>query len=185
MSELLRLDAMALALIGGDVAALDDADLAAPTPCAGWNVADLIAHMNERHEAVNVSVLGTSVESVDDPREAFAHITARWIAAMERSGGTVVLPRSGPLATEKVLGVHLVDMLTHRWDLARALDRPCPVPARLLTAALPVARAITAPGSSFNGPGGVYRPSLAEDDARPALDNIVALLGRDPDWRAA
>ncbi|WP_063064815.1 TIGR03086 family metal-binding protein [Nocardia violaceofusca] len=183
MSELLRLDAMALALIGHDVVTLDDADLTAPTPCAGWNVADLIAHMNERHEAVNASVLGTTLDGVHDPREVFAQITARWIAAMERSGEVVALPRSGSLPIEHVLGVHLVDMLTHRWDLARALRRPCPVPARLLTAALPIARSITAPGSPLNGPGGAYRPRLAEDRSRPPLDAIVALLGRDPDWR--
>jgi hypothetical protein len=102
---------------------------------------------------------------------------------MERSGEVVALPRSGPLPIEHVLRVHLVDMLTHRWDLARALRRPCPVPARLLTVALPIARSITAPGSPLNGPGGAYRSRLAEDESRPPLDNIVALLGRDPDWR--
>lgn len=183
MSELLRLDAMALALIGHDVVTLEDADLTVPTPCAGWNVADLITHMNERHEAVNSSVLGTSAEFADDPRAAFAHVTARWIAAIERSGEVVELPRSGPLATERVLGIHLVDMLTHRWDLARALHRPCPVPQRLAAVALPIARSITAPGSPLTGPGGAYRPRLAEDESRPPLDRIVALLGRDPDWR--
>ena len=184
MTELLRLDAMALALTARDVVTLDEADLTAPTPCAGWDVADLIRHMNERHEAAIASILPVAADLTGDPREVFAHICARWIAAVEQSGETMVLPRRGPLAAERVLAVHLVDMLTHRWDIARALGRDCPVPARLLDAALPIARSITAPGSSLNGPGGVYSPGLAEDASRPALDNIVALLGRDPDWRA-
>ncbi|PPJ00115.1 TIGR03086 family protein, partial [Nocardia cyriacigeorgica] len=46
--------------------------------------------------------------------------------------------------------------------------------------ALPIARSITAPGSPLNGPNGVYHPSLAENPTRPAMDNIAALLGRDP-----
>ncbi|WP_227982859.1 maleylpyruvate isomerase family mycothiol-dependent enzyme [Nocardia spumae] len=183
MSELLRLDAMALALIARDVVTLGEADLTAPTPCAGWDVADLIRHMNERHEAVVASILPTAADLSGDPREVFAHVCARWVAAVEQSGEIVVLPQAGPLAAEQVLAVHLVDMLTHRWDIARALRRDCPVPARLLETALPIARSITAPGSRLNGPGGVYSARLAEDESRPVLDTVVALLGRDPRWR--
>lgn len=39
MSELLRLDATATALIAHDVATVADAEMDAPTPCADWTVA--------------------------------------------------------------------------------------------------------------------------------------------------
>ncbi|KAB2388872.1 TIGR03086 family protein [Actinomadura montaniterrae] len=183
MTDLLRLDATALALIGHDVALIPDSALANPTPCEGWTVADLLRHMNERHDAVAQTVLA-SVKESDDPRDDFARIAARWMAALEKTGQTVEIPWRGPTSTEWVLGVHVVDMLVHRWDLASALQTPLVVPARLAEAALPLARANTAPGSPLNGPGGAYRQPFAEDPTNSVMDNIVALLGRNPRWSA-
>ncbi|WP_242884183.1 TIGR03086 family metal-binding protein [Actinomadura litoris] len=181
MTDLFRLDATALALIGHDVALIPDAAMAAPTPCEGWTVADLLHHMNERHEALARTVL-PPLEPGEDPRDDFARVAGRSLTALDRTGTTVDLPWRGPAPTEWVLGVHVVDMLVHRWDLARALGTALDTPAGLLAAALPLARANTAPGSVLNGPGGVYRPPLPEDPDRPAIDTIVALLGRDPRW---
>lgn len=181
MTDLLRLDATALALLGHDVVLIPDAALTNPTPCEGWTVTDLLHHMNERHEAFTRTVLPPFEES-KDPRDDFAYIATRWAAALEHSGETVNLPRRGPTSTEWVLGVHVVDMLVHRWDLARALQTTLAVPAKLIQIALPLARANTAPGSVLNQPGGAYHPPLAESPDRSAIDNIVALLGRDPRW---
>ncbi len=75
-------------------------------------------------------------------------------------------------------------MLVHRWDLARALERPYAAPSVLTRAALPIARTMTGPGSGLNGPGGVYKPPLPEDPALDPVANLAALLGRDPRWRA-
>jgi uncharacterized protein (TIGR03086 family) len=180
-ADLYRLDATALALLGHDVALVPDDAMANPTPCDGWTVTDLLNHMNERHEAI-ARVALPPLEVNGDPRDGFARIAARCLAVLEEAGETVDLPQRGPTPTRMVLGVHAVDMLVHRWDLARALGTVPSVPSRLTDAVLPLARANTAPGSPLNGPGGVYRPSLAEDPARPAIDNLAALLGRDPGW---
>ncbi|MFG2004926.1 TIGR03086 family metal-binding protein [Spirillospora sp. NPDC048911] len=182
VTELLRLDATALALIGHDVALIADSALTRPTPCEGWTVADLLRHMNERHDAVAQTMLGPLGEEDDDPRADFARIAARWSVALQTTGPTLNLPSRGPVSTEWVLGVHVVDMLVHRWDLARALQVPLTVPAALEQAALPLARANTAPGSPLNQPGGAYRPPFGEDPANSEMDTIVALLGRDPRW---
>ncbi|WP_412515384.1 TIGR03086 family protein [Actinomadura madurae] len=181
MTDLLAFDATALALLGHDVALVPDAAMKNPTPCEGWTVADLLHHMNEEHEALARAQL-PPIEVTGDPRDAFARIAARCLAAFERAGETVDLPKYGPIPTETVFGVHGVDMLVHRWDLARALGDTPTVPTRLAEIALPLARTSTAPGSPLNGPGGVYRPPLPEDPARPAIDNLAALLGRDPAW---
>ncbi|MGY2063508.1 TIGR03086 family metal-binding protein, partial [Nocardia gipuzkoensis] len=122
-------------------------------------------------------------ERADDPRDDFSRITGRWLAVVEASGDEFVLPDRGAVRTEWFLGVHVVDMLVHRWDLARAVGRDCTVPQRLLAAALPLAQANTAPGSVLNGPGGVYHPPLSQDSATTTLETIVALLGRDPKWQ--
>jgi uncharacterized protein (TIGR03086 family) len=181
LADLLRLDATALALIGHDVALIPDSAMANPTPCEGWTVADLLRHMNERHDAVARTVLPPLDRESDDPRADFARITARVMAVFE-TNETVNIPWRGPEPTARVLGIHVVDMLVHRWDLARALETSPAVPAGLAEAVLPLARANTAPGSPLNGPGGVYRPPVAEDPANSPMDTIVALLGRDPRW---
>ncbi|MES9601765.1 maleylpyruvate isomerase family mycothiol-dependent enzyme [Actinomadura sp. NPDC000929] len=181
MTDLLSLDATAVALTGHDVALIPDAAMEAPTPCEGWTVTDLVRHMNERHEAIARTAL-PPLEPAGDPRDDFALVAARCLAVLERAGETVTMPRLGPLSTEWVLGIHAVDMLVHRWDLARALRTTAAVPSWIAEAALPLARANTAPGSPLNGPGGAYRPPLAEDPSRPTIDNIAALLGRDPLW---
>ncbi|MEV4252303.1 TIGR03086 family metal-binding protein [Spirillospora sp. NPDC049652] len=181
LADLCGLDATALALLGHDVAMVPDNAMADPTPCEGWTITDLLRHMNERHEAIARTVL-PPLEADGDPRDDFARIAARCLAVLEQAGDTVNLPRRGPTPTAMVLGVHTVDMLVHRWDLARALGTTPAVPPRLAEAALSLARANTAPGSPLNGPGGVYAPPLAEDPSRPAIDNIAALLGRDPRW---
>jgi hypothetical protein len=89
--------------------------------------------MNERHEAI-ARVALPPLEVNGDPRDGFARIAARCLAVLEEAGETVDLPQRDPTPTWMVLGVHAVDMLVHRWDLARAID------------------------------------------------NLAALLGRDPDW---
>lgn len=102
---------------------------------------------------------------------------------LEQAGDTVNVPRrGGHRPTEWILGVHVVDMLVHRWDLAAALGAPLIVPAPLTESALPLARANTAPGSSLNGPGGDYRQPFALDAGNSTMDTIVALLGRAPRW---
>ncbi|MFD0854783.1 maleylpyruvate isomerase family mycothiol-dependent enzyme, partial [Actinomadura adrarensis] len=143
LTDLLRLNATALALIGHDVALIPDSALTRPTPCDGWTVTDLLQHMNERHDAVAQTVLDPLDQHSSDPRDDFARITSRWTAVLQTAGPELNLPSQGPVSTEWVLGVHTVDMLVHRWDLASALQTPLPVPAKLVEAVLPLARAST------------------------------------------
>lgn len=179
-----ELDATALALIGHDVAMIPDASLGASTPCEGWTVADLVRHMNEQHEAITSTILSTSSEHSEDPRGSFARHAARWVVALEQAGDAIHVPKvGGPVPKHMVLQVHFVDMLVHRWDIARALGQPCLIPPGHAEYALPIARSITGPGSNLSGPGGVYQPPLDEDAALPPIDNIAALLGRSPRWR--
>lgn len=124
----------------------------------------------------------------DDPRDDFARIAAGWTVAFEQVGSSArpwtTPEEAGTLSTEWVLGVHFVDMLVRRWGLASALGASLTVPAKLTAAALPLAQANTARDSPLNGPGGDYRQAFARDSADSTMDNIVALLGRNPRWPA-
>lgn len=178
----LQADAMSLALIAHDVALLSDDALSYPTPCDGWTVADLVRHMNEQHEQIIGPVLGPFGAADEDPRSDFALIAARWIAAVQADDDIEVPKVRKRLPVGSVIDIHLVDMLVHRWDLARAQHLTAHVPDVLADLALPIARSITQPGSPLTGPDGVYDAPRAEAPASPAIDNLAALLGRDPQW---
>ena len=133
-------------------AALDDADrivgrvtpadLARPTPCAGWDLADLLAHMIGQHHGFAAAVRDGNApaaayavrpwtpagwaESVRTLREAFAAADP---------GRAVVLVEIGPAALplRRVVGAQLLDTVVHTWDVARALGRehlPAPSSSR-------------------------------------------------------
>ncbi len=175
------LDTAALALIAADVALLKDTDLDRATPCAGWNVADLLQHMNQRHHAVSSQFLGSRPEPSPDPRRRFAVAAAEWTLALASGGDPIRVPGlAEPVPRDKVRAVHFIDMLTHRWDLAKALSRPTRDSESLADSAMPIARLVTAPGSALVGTA--YQPSVGYHAAAPAIDRLAALLGRDPGW---
>lgn len=184
----LQADAIALSLLGHDVALVADDAMSNPTPCDGWTVADLVRHMNQQHEEIISTVLEPFDSGDDDPRSDFSLIGARWIAAVQQAGDEIEVPKAGGFVrTSRVIDIHFVDMLVHRWDLAKALQLDCHVPALLTDLALPIGRSITGPGTALNGPGGVYNPPHLEGDTLAPIDNLAALLGRDPrrapeDW---
>lgn len=183
MSDPLRLDAAALALIGHDIVMLTDRERSTPTPCTGWNVTDLVRHMNERHEETLERSVGPPPSSTEDPITEFPRVAAWWIATLERAGGPVPVPRLGrSVPVADLAAVHMLDMLVHRWDLRSALGLDCPTPERLTTAALLVARRITAPGSPLSGDNGVYGPARDIPEGLSPIQALAALLGRDPTW---
>jgi uncharacterized protein (TIGR03086 family) len=183
MHPIQRLDAAAVALITHDVVTTTDQAMTLPTPCAGWTVADLIRHINDEHEAISQTVLGPLHHRSEDPRDDFAAITARWILALAAAGPMLMVPKArATIATDQVRAIHLVDMLVHRWDLAKATDRDSEIESVLADTALPIARSITAPTNPYGLVGFAYATPKAEKPDRRPIDNLAALLGRNPDW---
>jgi uncharacterized protein (TIGR03086 family) len=177
------LDFAALALITHDVILVDDGDLMNPTPCGQWTVADLVRHMNDEHEDIAELVLGPMKRRSNDPRDDFPLIAARWVMALDQAGPNVMVPKmQATIQRDLVHSVHHVDMLVHRWDLSKALQRSCLVANELTDPAIPIARAMTAPGSPLVGQ--VYAKPRDEPLARTPVDILAALLGRDPNWAA-
>ncbi|GAB3312550.1 TIGR03086 family protein [Epidermidibacterium keratini] len=175
-------DRDALELIDADVAKISDGQLALATPCEGWTVSDLLRHMAFEHELIVATVLGPSITR-DDPREEFARSVDRWLVAMDRVGELVYLPRlHRDVPAARVLAVHGLDMIVHRWDLAKSVGIPVETPAALVAHALPIAESVSAPDSPLVN--SAYQPRRRARSRDP-LDRIVALLGRDPDWSNA
>ncbi|MBV8179164.1 MAG: TIGR03086 family protein [Mycobacterium sp.] len=180
------MDAGALNDLRFDVGSVTDAELQLPTPCGGWDVEDLIAHMDAEHEAI-LEPLTDALAPDPDVRTAFDKSATRWITAFGRHrSATVLVPKFGTeLPVKSVLAAHFMDMLVHRLDLAHARGKIAHIADEWISVALGVARAIPAdsplrnpssPAYSYSSPVSIVRDA-------PLLDQLVAALGRNPDER--
>lgn len=149
-----------------------DGDLAAPTPCARWDIQDLYAHLLD----TNASLAGTLglrpeppvARGACAPRELTYRDSARHAAeALARAGD----------AAEELFEAHLANTLIHTWDLAQAtwfdFDPPGP---EVIGIALRYLHRLPA---ESRGPGKPFAAALDFPAAAP-MDEVLFLAGRIP-----
>lgn len=162
------------------------ADLELATPCAGWSVADLLAHLTVQHRGFAAAARGeeASWEPViaADPVADYLSASAEVLQAFAAARGPFQLPELGPapFPAEQAIGFHFIDYVVHSWDLARPLGVPVSFDETVLKPALEVARLVPG-GAARTGPGAAFAQALPEGEG-PLLDRVVALLGRSPNW---
>lgn len=155
--------------------------LSLPTPCAEWDVRQLIGHLVEGNEiftrAVDFELAGYVG---DDPFEVYARTTEAVRLAWRQPG---VLDREitgpfGSLPGHLVVRMHFVDHLVHGWDLAKATGQDATIEAPLATAAYEEVTA--ALEASSRGPGMPFAAEVTSGADAPAYERLVAFLGREP-----
>lgn len=171
------------------------ADLARPTPCAGWTLRDLLAHMTAQHRGFAAAAHGDASPGPWQPRDAGPDPVADYRDAagtvLDAFAAPGILGRDFPLPefpgspsvpAGQAIGFHFLDCTVHAWDTARALGTAPPgLDAGLLAAALTAARAV--PGGAHRlGPGAAFGPARPAPAGAGTLDRVVAALGRDPGW---
>jgi uncharacterized protein (TIGR03086 family) len=182
------------------VSAVTVEDLAKPTPCTGWRLADLLSHMTVQHRGFAAAARGhgadlalwqpeTVADAVAvDPAGTYYAAAAAVIEAF--AGEDVLdtafaLPELGPGATfpgSLAIGFHLVDYVVHGWDVARTMGRPFELPPDVVAAALPLAFAV--PDGDFRaGDNAMFGPAVSPTEPTNDLDRILAHLGRSPQWK--
>ncbi|MEV1035804.1 TIGR03086 family metal-binding protein [Streptomyces sp. NPDC050204] len=167
----------------------------APTPCGGWSLRRLLAHMAAQHLGFAAAAGGGPVDEavwqetpLDDPRRAYADSVDRVLDAFAADGvldRTVVLPWIHPtmtFAAPRAIGFHLVDYVVHGWDVAASLGIPAAYDEDLVLAAAGVARNEVPTGPSRERPGASFRPAVELAGPASAEDRLLASLGRDPWW---
>jgi uncharacterized protein (TIGR03086 family) len=185
-----------------DVVSLVSADdLPLATPCVGWNLADLLAHMTVQHLGFAAAARGhgddEAVWQTDtvaaavaaDPAGAYAEAAAEVLDAFAGDGvldTEFALPELGPGAmfpAAMAIGFHYVDYVVHGWDVARTLGQSYELPVDVVAAAVPLA--LVVPDGDFrtidNAPFG---PAIPSTDPADDLDRVLAYLGRSPQWQA-
>src|ERR1700743_232368 len=129
------------------VSAVTADDLAKPTPCAGWNLADLLAHMTVQHRGFAAAARGHGADEAlwqpatvadavaADPVGAYSAAATEVIDAFAGAGGRdseFALPEFGPGAmfpAAMAIGFHYVDYVVHGWGVGRTLGQASQPPA--------------------------------------------------------
>ena len=186
--DLRELDRRSLLVLDKIVATATPADLARPTPCTGWTLADLLRHqVSENHAFATAAREGSAPDwdagdLGDDARAAYQASVDDFLDAM---ADDAVLDRQltinhfGTFPGTIAAHMHLVDTVAHGWDLARTLGLPYEPDAEAVHAALQLAAHIPDEGREKNGS---FAHSVETEADAGELDRFLALLGRDPAW---
>lgn len=196
-SDVLPLHRAAVAASVNVVEGVTRDDLAKPTPCAGWTLADLLAHMTVQNRGFAAAARGRGADlSLWDPATVRDAVAADAVGVYAASADDVLdaftapgvleatfhLPEFGSEATfpgSIAIGFHFIDYVVHGWDVARALDADFDLPDDVISAALPLALAV--PDGDFRSTdGSPFAPAVTTKDQVSGLDRILAHLGRSP-----
>ncbi|WP_158889268.1 TIGR03086 family metal-binding protein [Amycolatopsis anabasis] len=180
-----EVDRRAIAATGRIIEGLGAADWGRPTPCSGWAVRDVVAHLIGNNENFGAQAAGRTPPSpVERPDHAlagaYAESAARYLEDFAGEGALerrIVLGEFGTFPGSVTAGVHFVDVLVHGWDLGQALgldylpEDDLALPALAFAERYPDAAPVRGPGGAF-----AY-PVEVPEDARPG-ERLIALLGR-------
>jgi len=161
------------------------------TPCAGWDLRRLVAHMTAQHHGFAAAARGVGGErehwreqvEVDEPARAHRAAADAVLSAFAAPGVTereFVLPElGGGFAGRTAIGFHFVDYVVHAWDVAAALGVRLRLADEVLGAALAVARRVPTDPAG-RGPGFAFAPALPVAEGSGPLEEALRLLGREP-----
>lgn len=171
--------------LGSLLLVTDDA-MARPSPCAGWDLRDLLAHMNDSlkalHEAGDVGHVEVSAAmNYGDPdanpvatlRNRACSMLGAWASHEDREWITV---DGCPVTGGVVTATGALEITVHGWDVAQTLGQDRPIPRELADELLPLAALLVTDAdrpTRFAAP--VPTSTTAPSDVR-----LLAFLGRRP-----
>jgi len=167
------------------VARINDAQWSAPTPCAEWNVRDVLNHTVGGMRIFAAELTGEDPGADheadwlgDDPQGRFtsaAHADRSAWSRPDALARTVTISLGslpGPMAAV----VHLTEILVHGVDLAVATGQERLIDQELCAGLLGTMR--TMGMDAFRVPG-VFGPEVAAPEAVAPHEQLAAFLGRD------
>ncbi len=156
-----------------------------PTPCTDWTVRTLIAHLIDANRRFTHVAEGQPVTRPDRPpdlgaedytdsyRESAKALAEAW-KVPGRLDQLFRLP-FGELPGRAALGMRLVELTGHGWDLARATGQQPEFDQELVAAATRFAQRSLPPGQRSGTP---FAPASEAPADASALDHLAAFLGR-------
>jgi uncharacterized protein (TIGR03086 family) len=159
--------------------------IASATPCASFDVAQLIDHtIGTQHMVTDAlqdkpfNMTGVEVAR-NEQAAAFDRAAADAVAKLRRDGALgkdVTLP-FGTFSGEKLMGLATLDTFQHAWDLAKATGQDTDLDAGLAKSLMDLAVAHMAHVPRGEEPA-PYGPEQTAPAGAPAADRLAAFLGR-------
>jgi uncharacterized protein (TIGR03086 family) len=165
-----------------------------PTPCALWNVTQVLQHAAGDQHGFASFLTGEpgpsenpfepSGKLTDDPRAyveaALERSAAAW-AGVDPTAAEVPVPvPPNKMAPSLGAGACALDAAVHAWDIAVATGQPSPLTAEMAAELLPVAKSIVEPLRQW----GAYAAALPAEPGDGPVADLLRYLGRDPSWTA-
>lgn len=178
-----------LAAVAALINAIGPDQWSAPTPCEQWDVQRLVEHLVGMN-LVFAAMLANEHPpqrgaglSRDDLPQAFSESAATLLDAFGEPG---VLDRSymGPLGSATGadrLQIRLYDLLAHGWDLAAATGQPARLPEDAANDVL----GFVQEQLEDDARAGRFAPPQPTSEGAPAIEHLVAFLGRRVTWTPA
>jgi uncharacterized protein (TIGR03086 family) len=195
MSSVVDLDRRAVEVSVGIAARITPAQLTRPTPCAGWNLADLLSHMIAQHYGFAAAAEGNGADAsawevhpvAAQPSSAYAAAARRVIAAfaaadvLQRSFWLPEIRGGISLRAPTAIGFHLVDYVVHGWDVAAAMGVQADYPPDVVAAALAIAEQVPDDATRLAA-GASFQPARPIPAGETPMRRMLLLLGRSPSW---
>ncbi|MBC2643848.1 TIGR03086 family protein [Rhodococcus wratislaviensis] len=197
VDEIRRWDARAVEASRGVVSRVTRGDLQRPTPCAQWNLGQLLAHMTVQHRGFAAAAAGSGPDLANwqprvstNPVAAYVSAADAVVEAFARGGvgeRRFWLPEIStefPFPAATAIGFHFLDYAVHSWDVARSIGLDFAPESDVVAAVLPIARLVP-DGSDRLRDGAAFAPGVPAEGNAADFGAVLSLLGRSQGWRPA
>lgn len=163
----------------GDVLAAVHADqLAQPTPCGDWNVAQLIGHL------VNAPVRFLEMARGAEPDWSAAPrpVASNWVADFRSNADDLIhhWHQRGAATDAGQVDWQTAEIAVHTWDVARATGQSRQLLPEVAERGLAFMSSMLTPENR----GQAFAPAVRVPDAAPVYDRLAAFAGRALEDRA-
>jgi uncharacterized protein (TIGR03086 family) len=168
------------------MAAVKEAQMNSPTPCTEWNVRALLSHNIKVAEFVHGIFIGQMTVNPmevsgplpkEGPLTAFDTGVSRVLDVVKAPGALdkQLSTPFGPMTGAQLLMAPVLDLLIHRWDLAKATGQNTRLDPHLVEVGLSLA-----PMIHGGRKGGMFASALPVSDKASLQDKLISLSGRRP-----
>ncbi|MCX4099037.1 TIGR03086 family metal-binding protein [Nocardia sp. alder85J] len=161
-----------------------------PTPCIGWSVRDLLAHViGQDLRNFAISAHGGTADwaapagSLSADRLTQFRVGAEEVLTIWRAADPirpVPVPGGGTAPLRSRLDQQIAESTVHTWDLAQATGARVVLDDALADHSLAWSRPLLRP--EIRGPDQAFGAEIPVDPAAPAYDRLAGWFGRDPGW---
>ncbi|MFC4121407.1 maleylpyruvate isomerase family mycothiol-dependent enzyme [Nonomuraea zeae] len=157
------------------------------TPCAEWNLAELLSHVNDSlailHEGAVLGFIAGDPMAVpgdlpaDNLVQTFTGRARQFLAAVTPASGdeSSVAIADRVLSRDIMIAVGVVEVAIHGWDIACSCNVRKPIPAALASGIMEIVPMLVTDDARA---GDFGRPVLVSPLAGPS-DRLLAFLGRE------